>query len=158
VSFNLKAPASDVDAAIKASKLEVLQHRVIYHLLDEVAACMAAAEAGAGAAAGLAEEVLGTATVLQVFPLLKDRREAGKVAGCRVQEGSLQLNPGTVYRVLREGQVVFEGPCSNLRLHKLDVGAVGKNAECGVVLDEGRYGGFLPGDMVQCVQRRTTRG
>eukprot|EP00775_Hariotina_reticulata_P012886 gene12886-13012_t len=153
-----RAPASEVDAAIKAAKLEVLQHQVIYHLLDEVTACMDAAEAGAGAAAGMAEEVLGTAMVLQVFPLLKNRKEAGKVAGCRVQEGSLQLNPGTVYRVLREGQVVYEGPCSNLRQHKQDVAAVGRNGECGVVLDGGQFVGFLAGDLLQCVQRRTTRG
>lgn len=158
VSFNLRAPAPEVDAAIKAAKLEVLQHQVIYHLLDEVTAYMDAAEAGAGGATGMAEEVLGTATVLQVFPLLKNRKEAGKVAGCRVQEGSLQLNPGTVYRVLREGQVVYEGPCSNLRQHKQDVAAVGRNGECGVVLDGGRFGEFLPGDVLQCVQQRTTRG
>jgi translation initiation factor IF-2 len=159
VAFNLRPPAADVDAALKTSKVEVLQHRVIYHLLDEVESCIAEAESGvAGGQGSLAEQVLGSATVLQVFPLLQNRKEVGKVAGCRVQEGSLQVASGVVFRVLRDGEVVFEGPCSNLRQHKNDVTAVGKAAECGVVLDEGRFGGYQPGDVVQCVQQRTVRG
>ncbi|WIA08063.1 hypothetical protein OEZ85_007529 [Tetradesmus obliquus] len=158
VAFNLRAPAADVDAALKTAKVEVLQHRVIYHLLDEVEACITAAESGvAGGQGSLAEQVLGSATVLQVFPLLRNRREVGSVAGCRVQEGSLQLASGVVFRVLRDGEVVYEGPCSSLRQHKNDVSAVGKAGECGVVLDEGRFGGYKPGDVVQCVQQRTVR-
>ncbi|KAF6248325.1 P-loop containing nucleoside triphosphate hydrolase protein [Scenedesmus sp. NREL 46B-D3] len=159
VAFNLRPPAPDIDAALKASKVEVLQHRVIYHLLDEVEACILEAESGgAGGQGSLAEQVLGSATVLQVFPLLQNRKEVGKVAGCRVQEGSLQVSSGVVFRVLRDGEVVFEGPCSNLRQHKNDVSAVGRAGECGVVLDEGRFGGYKLGDVVQCVQQRTVRG
>eukprot|EP00882_Tetradesmus_deserticola_P022538 GHRQ01024455.1.p1 GENE.GHRQ01024455.1~~GHRQ01024455.1.p1 ORF type:complete len:350 (+),score=129.34 GHRQ01024455.1:97-1146(+) len=159
IAFNLRPPAPDIDAALKTAKVEVLQHRVIYHLLDEVEACIAEAESGgAGGQGSLAEQVLGSATVLQVFPLLQNRKEVGKVAGCRVQEGSLQVSSGVVFRVLREGEVVYEGPCSNLRQHKNDVSAVGKAGECGVVLDEGRFGGYKPGDVVQCVQQRTVRG
>jgi translation initiation factor IF-2 len=158
VAFNLRPPAPDVDAALKASKVEVLQHRVIYHLLDEVESCITEAESGVGGGQGsLAEQVLGSATVLQVFPLLQNRKEVGKVAGCRVQEGSLQVASGVVFRVVRDGEVVYEGPCSNLRQHKNDVSAVGKAGECGVVLDEGRFGGYKLGDVVQCVQQRTVR-
>jgi translation initiation factor IF-2 len=159
VAFNLRPPAPDVDAALKTSKIEVLQHRVIYHLLDEVEACITAAESGgSGGQGSVAEQVLGSATVLQVFPLLQNRKEVGKVAGCRVQEGSLQVGSGVVFRVVRDGEVVYEGLCSNLRQHKNDVNAVGKAGECGVVLDEGKFGGYKPGDVVQCVQQRTVRG
>lgn len=157
IAFNLRSLAADVDSALRAAKVELLQHRVIYHLLDEVEACIQQAEMGVGGQGGIAEQVLGSATVLQVFPLVQSRKEVGKVAGCRVQEGSLQVNPGVVYRVVRDGEVVYEGPCTSLRQHKSDVSAVGKANECGVVLDEGKFGGYQPGDVVQCVQQRTTR-
>jgi translation initiation factor IF-2 len=58
---------------------------------------------------------------------------------------------------LREGQVVFEGPLSSLKQQRNSVSAVGKGNECGVALDDGTFGDYQPGDVVQCVQRRTSR-
>lgn len=158
IAFNLRAPAPEVETQMKTSNIEILQHRVIYHLLDEISSIVdAAAAGGSGQSGSTVEEVLGTATVLQVFPLLKQRKEVGRVAGCRVQEGSLQVNPSVIYRVIRDGEVVYEGPCTSLRQQKQDVTAVGKSNECGVVLDEGKFGGYQTGDVVQCVQQRTQR-
>jgi translation initiation factor IF-2 len=158
VAFNLAPPAGDVDAALRGAHIEVLQHNVIYHLLDEVTSLIDAAEAGgAGGQAGLAEQVLGSALVLQVFPMIKARQEVGQVAGCRVQDGSLSAAPGVVYRVLREGQVVFEGPCSSLRQQRNSVAAVAKGGECGLALGDGTFADWQAGDVVQCVTRRTVR-
>jgi translation initiation factor IF-2 len=158
VAFNIAPPTGDVDVALRNSRLEVLRHNVIYHLLDEVEAVITAAEAGGvGGPAGLSEEVVGSALVLAVFPMLKNRQEVGKVAGCRVQDGTLSAGPGVVYRVLREGQVFFEGPCSSLKQQRNAVTAVNKGSECGVALDEGTFADYQPGDIVQCVQKRTTR-
>lgn len=158
IAFNVPAPSGDVDSALRASRVEVLRHNVIYHLLDEVAAVITAAEEGGAAGpAGLSEEVVGSALVLAVFPMIKNRQEVGKVAGCRVQDGTLSSGSGIVYRVLREGAVVFEGPLSSLKQQRNTVSAVGKGNECGVALEEGSYSDYQPGDIVQCVQRRTTR-
>lgn len=159
VAFNLAAPSGDVDTALRSGKVEVMRHNVIYHLLDEVAAVIADAEAGgaAGGPAGLSEEVLGSALVMAVFPMIKNRQEVGKVAGCRVQDGTLSAAPGVVYRVVRDGQVLFEGPCSSLKQQRNAVSAVGKGNECGLALEEGAFADYLPGDIVQCVQRRTVR-
>jgi translation initiation factor IF-2 len=146
--------------------VRVSAHKVIYHLLDEVAAALDGAE-GAGAAAA-AEQLLGSAAVLQLFPLLVNGKEAGAVAGCRLSDGQLVRHwaaaaAGTaapqgepprriVYRVLRNGSVVFEGPCTSLRRRKDAVDAVsGRGTEFGVVLDEGRCGDLRPGDVVQCI-------
>jgi translation initiation factor IF-2 len=158
IAFNVPAPSGDVDGALRGSRVEVMRHNVIYHLLDEVAAVITAAEAGGAAGpAGLSEEVVGSALVLAVFPMIKNRQEVGKVAGCRVQDGTLSSGSGVVYRVLREGEVVFEGPLSSLKQQRNTVSAVGKGNECGVALQEGSFSDYQPGDIVQCVQRRTTR-
>jgi translation initiation factor IF-2 len=158
IAFGVSAPAGDVEVAVRSSRVEILRHDVIYHLLDEVTSVITAAEAGgATGPAGTSEEVVGSALVLAVFPMIKNRQEVGKVAGCRVQEGSLGSGAGVVYRVLREGQVVFEGPLSSLKQQRNSVSAVGKGNECGVALDDGTFGDYQPGDVVQCVQRRTSR-
>jgi len=163
VTFNLPAPAGDVDAALRKTGVRVMSHKVIYHLLDEVGSFLEGA-AGEAAAAGQ-ETVLGAAAVMQVFPLVVNGKEAGAVAGCRVSEGKLvrhwaaaggadkqQAPHRVVFRVVRDGEVVFEGPCSSLRRRKDVVDAIhGRGTECGVVLDEGRFEDLRVGDEVQCV-------
>ena len=69
------------------------------------------------------------------------------MAGCRVTGGSIKA--ALKYRVLRGGEVVREARCTSLRRHKLDVDAVGKGTECGVMLEE--FDGMQPGDQLECV-------
>lgn len=128
-----------------------MNHKVIYHLLDEISACLEGA-----AEPEMIQEVVGTASVVQVFPLLKHSKEAGKVAGCRVLDGSIQRS-GTLFRVRRGNDVVFEGRCTSLRRHKLDVDAVGKSNECGIVLNDGTVAELQPGDVIQCIEVRSKR-
>jgi translation initiation factor IF-2 len=170
VSFNLPAPARDADAALRHAGVRVVSHRVIYHLLDEVGSFLEGARGAAAAAAS--EQLLGSAAVVQVFPLVVNGQEDGRVAGVRLADGKLvrhwaaaaagdaqgqdaaaaAQSHRVVYRLLREGEVVYEGPCSSLRRRKDDVEAVeGRGAECGVVLDEGRLADVRPGDVLQCV-------
>lgn len=85
---------------------QILTHRVIYHLLEDIA------QRAAGLAPMLQQEVvLGTANVLQVFELRKSRRSevAMVVAGCKVADGSIRAGGDVRYRVLRSGDVIHEG-------------------------------------------------
>jgi translation initiation factor IF-2 len=161
VTFNIPPPAGDVEAALRRAGVRVSAHKVIYHLLDEVTATLEGAESVATAGS---EQLLGSATVLQLFPLLAGGKEAGAIAGCRVTDGKLvrdwaaagaslgQPPKRVVYRVLRGDEVVFEGPCSSLRRRKDAVEAVsGRGTEFGVVLDEGQCRELQPGDVLQCL-------
>lgn len=76
----------------------------------------------------LTERVIGRADVLAVFPISK----VGKVAGCRVREGELRRN-GRV-RLLRKGEIVFEGEMASLKHEKEDVREMRAGFECGVGL------------------------
>ncbi len=69
------------------------------------------------------------------------------VAGCRVTEGSLRSEQR--FKVLRSGEVVFEGPVTSLKRHKLEVDSVGRGTECGVLLDG--FNDMQPGDLLQCI-------
>jgi hypothetical protein len=44
-----------------------------------------------------------------------------------------------------------------MRRHKLEVAVVGRGTDCGVVLDDGRFDGYLAGDVIQCVRRQAGR-
>ncbi len=85
---------------------QILTHRVIYHLLEDIA------QRAAGLAPMLQQEVvLGTANVLQVFELRNSKRSevAMVVAGCKVADGSIRAGGDVRYRVLRSGEVIHEG-------------------------------------------------
>jgi translation initiation factor IF-2 len=89
--------------------------------------------------------------VLNVFELKGKGREgkgATKIAGCRVFDGSLQR--ASRIRVLRSGEVMFEGVCQSLKREKLDVDMVGKGTECGMILQD--WVDFRVGDVVQCIE------
>ena len=69
---------------------------------------------------------LGRAKVRKVFKLSK----AGVIAGCIVEKGKMVRNASC--RVLRAGEVVFEGRVSSLKRFKDDVREVLEGFECGV--------------------------
>jgi translation initiation factor IF-2 len=54
-------------------------------------------------------------------------------------------------RLLRSGEVVFEGPCSSLKREKQDVDSVKKGTECGLVISNCHD--FQIGDVIQCLEQ-----
>lgn len=76
----------------------------------------------------LSEKVIGRADVLAVFSISK----VGKVAGCRVREGELRRNARV--RLLRKGEILFEGEMASLKHEKEDVREMRTGFECGVGL------------------------
>ncbi|KAL4420178.1 hypothetical protein ABPG77_008314 [Micractinium sp. CCAP 211/92] len=143
LGFNVRPAGADVEALAKQHDVEVRCQRVIYGLLEDVSSLLV------GASPRVEHEVVaGAAEVLQTFPLKGSRgKEAGVVAGCRVSEGTIRAS--LRYRVLRGGEVVHTGACASLKRHKLEVEAVGKGTECGVLLED--FAGVQPGDVLQCI-------
>lgn len=88
------------------------------------------------------EKHVGKAHVLAVFPISK----VGKIAGCRVVEGELRRN-GKI-RLMRSGDIVFEGEVSSLKHEKDDVREVRNGLECGVGLKN--FHDILVGDIIEC--------
>ncbi|CAK9201650.1 unnamed protein product [Sphagnum troendelagicum] len=146
VGFNVRSMAAAVGAAARRAKINIREHRIIYHLLEDVGSLIV------GMAPGTKEtQVAGQAEVLNVFELKGKGREgkgATKIAGCRVFDGSLQR--ASRIRVLRSGEVMFEGVCQSLKREKVDVDMVGKGTECGMILQD--WVDFRVGDVVQCIE------
>lgn len=122
-------------------------HRVIYHLLEEIGNVIIEKAPGTSET-----QVAGEAEVLSIFELKGRSKSKGpdvKIAGCRVIDGCLSKS-GTM-RLLRSGEVMFEGSCASLKRETQDVEAVKKGSECGLVISE--WHDFQVGDVIQCLEQ-----
>ncbi|HPN82338.1 MAG TPA: EF-Tu/IF-2/RF-3 family GTPase, partial [Spirochaetota bacterium] len=89
----------------------------------------------------LHEKVSGSAEVRDTFKVPK----AGTIAGCYVIEGSILRN--NKVRVIREGEVIFEGKVSSLKRFKDDAREVQKGYECGIGVEG--YDDIRVGDILE---------
>ncbi|KAH9324180.1 hypothetical protein KI387_004358, partial [Taxus chinensis] len=94
--------------------------------------------------------VVGEAQILSIFELKGRRKTKGnvKIAGCRVFDG--HMTKTARLKVLRSGEVVFEGACESLCREKQNVEAVRKGNECSLIIEE--WNDFEIRDVIQCIE------
>ncbi|XP_055014379.1 translation initiation factor IF-2, mitochondrial isoform X2 [Boleophthalmus pectinirostris] len=143
--FNVSVSRSVQQVALKKN-VPLKLHSVIYKLVEELKQ-----ELSEKLPSETIQTVLGEAGVLAVFEVSVGKRKV-PVAGCRVQRGVLDKRQR--FRVLREGQVLWEGSLSALKHHKDDVSSVKLGMDCGLSVDGAVD--FKPGDTVQCYEEVQT--
>ncbi|TVU14273.1 hypothetical protein EJB05_37733 [Eragrostis curvula] len=147
VGFNIRSPPIAITQAATRANLKILQHKIIYHLLEEMGRLIVEK------APGTAEtQISGEAEVLNIFELKGRSKSKGpdiKIAGCRITDGHFSKS-GTM-RLLRSGETVFEGPCASLKREKQDAETVDKGNDCGLVIQD--CDDFQVGDVVQCLEQ-----
>ena len=87
------------------------------------------------------ENFIGKAEVLKVFKISK----LGSIAGCIVQEGS--INKNSKARVVRNSETVFDGDITSLKREKNEANEVKAGTECGIGLKE--FNEFEVGDQIE---------
>ena len=122
VAFNVGLD-NGVQSLAKHHSIKILQHNIIYELINQVKDAMADL-----LEPELRENKIGAAEVRAVFPLGR-----GQVAGCMVTEGRIQRD--ALARLMRKGQLVHESRISTLKRFKEDASEVRAGYECGVQLD-----------------------
>ncbi|XP_071697465.1 uncharacterized protein [Rutidosis leptorrhynchoides] len=146
VGFNVRAPHSVSTDAVQAN-VKIKLHRVIYHLLEDIGNFIVEKAPGT-----FETEVAGEAHVLNIFELKGRSKAKGadiKIAGCRVMDG--HVSRSCTMRLLRSGEVLFEGCCVSLKRETQDVETVQKGNECGLVLRDCLD--FQVGDVIQCLHQ-----
>lgn len=146
VGFNIRSPPTSFIQAARQAKIEIILHRVIYDLLKDIGALIVEKAPGTSEI-----QVAGEAQVLNIFEITSRRKSKGadvKIAGCKVITGHMAKS--STMRLLRSGEVVFEGSCASLKQEKHDVESVTKGKECGVVIQDCLD--FQIGDVVQCLE------
>lgn len=147
VGFNVKSPPNSLSLAATQASIKIVMHRVIYHLLEEIGSLIVDKAPGS-----FETQVSGEAEVLNIFELKGRSKSKGddvKIAGCRVIDGC--VSKSSTLRLLRSGEIVFEGSCSSLKREKQDVDSVRKGNECGVVISE--WDDLRIGDIIQCLEQ-----
>ncbi len=135
LGFNVKVESNAVKA-VKREGVQVKIYSIVYELIDQVKDAML----------GLLEPetretILGHAEIKQVFKLNK-----GRAAGSYVSDGKMLRKAEA--RVLRDGQVVFDGKMSTLRRFQDEVEEVKAGLECGIRLAD--YDDYEEGDVIEC--------
>ncbi|OAA59836.1 mitochondrial translation initiation factor [Niveomyces insectorum RCEF 264] len=142
ISFNAPVASAIKKMALDAG-VPLLEHTVIYHLIDDVKDRLSDRLAPT-----VSSKVLGEAEVLQVFPINVKGRIFKNIAGCRVRNG--QVTRGGLYRVFRKGEQIHEGKLEALKQGKKDVSEMRKGTECGMSFED--WGEMAVGDKIQAYE------
>ena len=123
IGFNVRPDNTAKDIAEREG-VDVRLYRVIYQAIEDVQAAMK------GMLDPIFEEkVIGHAEIRQLFKA----SGVGTIAGSFVLDGTFQR--GCSVRVMREGNMIFEGPLASLKRFKDDVKEVRAGYECGFVFE-----------------------
>ena len=114
--------------------VEIRNYAIIYQLLDDLDNALR------GLAAPLLQDVEeGRAEVRQVFDV-----RGGRVAGCVVTEGRVRRT--SLARVLRNREIIMDGPISSLRRYRDEAREVNAGQECGIGVRD--FSDFEEGDII----------
>ncbi|KAI1385190.1 initiation factor 2 [Hypoxylon trugodes] len=147
VNFATTTPGY-IKAMAEEQGVKILDHNVIYHLVDDVKAVLSEY-----LTPEISSRVLGEAEVLQVFPINLKGRVYKNVAGCRVRNGVVART--NLYRIFRDGKKIFDGKLETLKHVKKDVTEMRKGTECGIGFEE--FQDIKVGDQIQAYEEVKTK-
>jgi translation initiation factor IF-2 len=139
IGFNVRADAS-ARKVIEGNGIDLRYFSIIYDVIDQVKQI-----ASGVLGKEVREEIIGTASVQQVFRHSK----FGSIAGSVVIEGVIRK--GKPIRVLRDDTVIFSGELDSLRRFQENVDEVRNGTECGIGVKG--YDQVKPGDKIECFER-----
>ncbi|MDR0695342.1 MAG: translation initiation factor IF-2 [Holosporales bacterium] len=139
VGFNVGISTIAKEAA-KISGIQIIQHTVIYHMIDEIKSLMSKLLVPL-----IRENYIGTADVRKIFFISR----LGNIAGCYVSDGIIKKNE-TKIKVIRDGKCLFEGKIKSMRHEKDEIKEARQNHECGILADG--YNEFKEGDQIECYE------
>jgi translation initiation factor IF-2 len=140
IGFHVR-PNTRARETAEREHVEIRPYTIIYDAINDIEAALRGMMTPE-----LHEKVSGSAEVRDTFKVPK----AGTIAGCYVIDGSILRN--NKVRVVREGEVIFEGKVSSLKRFKDDAREVQKGYECGIGVegyDDIRVGDILENYSIQ---------
>ncbi len=138
LGFNVRA-GTDVRAEAEEEKVDIRYYSVIYNLIDDMKAIVSGMLDPI-----IHEKFLGNAEILQIFKV----SGIGKVAGCKVREGSVKRGAGV--RLIRDNIVIHEGKLKTLKRFKDEVTEVDEGTECGMAFEN--YDDIKAGDTIEAFE------
>ena len=97
----------------------------------------------------IVEASIGKATVRESFKI----PQIGIISGSYVEEGKVIRD--SLLRVVREGEVIYEGKLTSLKRFKEDVTEVKIGYECGIGVSG--FSDFLPNDVIEVYETKEVK-
>jgi translation initiation factor IF-2 len=135
IGFNVQADGAARRLA-ESEGVSIRLYDIIYRLTEDIEKALKGMLAPEEV-----ETVIGHAEVRQVFRISK----VGNIAGCRVTDGEVRRN--AKMRVIRAGEVLFEGSVSSLKHLQDDVREVRAGFDCGIGIKG--FDDYQPGDILE---------
>jgi translation initiation factor IF-2 len=118
-AFSVNCNNKSLPKNVKIHRVDII-YRLVEHLKEQITAKLPMLDE---------EEVVGEANVLQIFDVTENRKKV-QVLGCRCTKGMLKKN--FKYRILRFGDVIYEGTLDSMRHLKAEVDTIKNSIECGL--------------------------
>lgn len=145
VGFNMR-PVTSARKTAENKGIEIKTYSIIYELINDVTLALEGM-----LEPEYVEKYSGRAEVKETFSVPK----VGVIAGSQVIDGNIKV--GCNIRLLRDGQIMFDGKLSSLRRFKDDVKEVKSGYECGIGLQN--YNDIKIGDLFEAyVMEERKRG
>jgi len=135
IGFNVEADSAAQRLA-ETEGISIRSYNIIYRMVEDIEMALKGM-----LEPEMKETILGRAEVRATFRVSK----IGKVAGCYVVKGELRRNAKV--RVLRDGEVLYDGDVSSLKHIQDDVTEVRTGFECGIAFK--KFNDFDEGDIIE---------
>jgi len=142
ISFNQPVDGSLRELA-ENSGTTILDHNIIYKVIDDVKSRLADM-----LPPSITQRVQGEADIGKIFDITLKSKEKMSIAGCKITNGVIDRK--FKVRVLRAGEVVYDGMLTSLKNVKKDVTEMRKGNECGMGFTD--WSEFQVGDQIQCYE------
>ncbi len=135
LGFTVKEDSNAL-AAAEREGVTIKKYDIIYQILEDIEQTMLSL-----LEPEVKEVELGKAEVRQVFTIGKTT----KIAGCYVTEGKIVRSKDA--KLIRDGEVIFEGAIDQLKRFKDDVKEVAQGFECGISF--AKWNDIAEGDIIE---------
>ncbi|MDR2776716.1 MAG: translation initiation factor IF-2 [Puniceicoccales bacterium] len=137
ITFNVKTE-SNSQALAKQLGVKIIQHDIIYEIVDRVREAMAEC-----LDPELQENKLGAAEIRKIFNI-----KNSVIAGCMTVEGKILKDKFA--RVMRKKEMIFQGKFASIKREKDFVNEVRAGFECGIIISG--FDTFEIGDIIECFE------
>ncbi len=140
----------NVSSSVIARKLsrelgvDIKHYSIIYEAIEEIRLALEGL-----LKPDIVEESVGSAEVRDVFKIPK----IGMIAGCHISKGKVIRN--SKLRLLREGEIIYEGNLTSLKRFKDDANEVLEGFECGIGIDN--FKEFEVNDIIEVYENKEVK-
>ena len=143
VAFNVSSTVNARKLA-KSYGIEIRHYSVIYEAIDEIKLALEGL-----LEPDIVEASIGKAVVKESFKIPK----IGIISGSYVEEGKVIKD--SLLRVLREGEIIYEGKLTSLKRFKEDVSEVKIGYECGIGISG--FSDFIENDIIEVYEQKEVK-